>query len=259
MRDRRDRGTRGRYVMPLMLHFTLPGRRVWFGLATLLLVACGKQPEPEAPDAEEEVVVEREAPPEMGVMGEMGGLNQSHVERVFKKASGQLAECMTDGSKRIEFLGGTISFYLLIDMSGSVAHSHVKQTTLGDRETEKCMIDVLGAQDWPKPVGGEKGKAEYDNIIFDPPSDVRPPVAWDASDIEEGLEELQEDLATCKNGVRGTYSVTMYVGTRGQPLGVGMAPPGEEGGEAIDCLVDVLMSGTYPSPGSWPAKVSFSL
>ncbi len=234
-------------------------RSLPFALTALLALGCGKKPEPAVPDAEEEVVVERDDGPQMGVMGEMGGLNQSQVERVFKKASTDLADCMTNGSSRIEFLGGTISFYLLIDQSGAVAHSHVKQTTLGDRETEKCMLDVLAEQTWPKPVGGEKGKAEYDNILFDPPSDVRPPVEWSANDIDEGLTDLREDLDTCKDGVSGHFAATMYVGTDGRPLGVGMSPPGEDGGDAIDCLVDVLMSGTYPSPGSWPAKVSFSL
>jgi len=246
-------------VTPLMSALSQFRHSLPFALSALLAVGCGKKPEPEVPDAEEQVVVDHDEGPQMGVMGEMGGMNQAQVERVFKKASSSLAACMTDGSSRIEFLGGTISFYLLIDQSGAVAHSHVKQTTLGDRETEKCMLDVLQAQTWPKPVGGEKGKAEYDNIIFDPPSDVRPPVEWDASDIQQGLDDLEEDISTCKDGVRGSFMATMYVGTDGKPLGVGMAPPGEEGGDAIDCLVDVLMSGTYPSPGSWPAKVSFTL
>jgi hypothetical protein len=236
-----------------------PLRSVGFVLCAILAAGCGKKPEPEVADAEEEMVEQANDEPEMAIMGEIGGLNQSQVERVFKKASGKLAGCMNDGSRRIEFLGGTISFYLLIDQSGSVAHSHVKESTLGDRSTEKCMLEVLAAQTWPKPVGGQQGKAEYDNIMFDPPSDVRPPVDWGESDIEEELSKLGEDLDNCRDGVSGTFSATMYVGTNGKPLGVGMAPPGEQGGDAIDCLVDVLMSATYPSPGSWPAKVSFSL
>ena len=252
----RDSDPKERYVIPLM---KLCYRFTPLALCVLLAAACGKKPEPEVPDAEEDVVVERNDMPQMDATSEIGGLNQSQVERVFRKASDDLANCMNEGSSRIEFLGGSISFYLLIDQSGSISHEHVKQSSLGDRETEKCMLDVLAKQTWPKPVGGKQGKAEYDNVRFDPPGDVRPPVDWDASEVEKGLRELSEDLDTCRQGTHGHFSVTMYVGTDGAPLGVGMATPGEEGGEAIDCLVNVLMSGTYPSPGSWPAKVSFSL
>jgi hypothetical protein len=38
-----------------------------------------------------------------------------------------------------------------------------------------------------------------------------------------------------------------------------MAPPDEQGEDAVDCIVDVLKQAKFPSPGSWPAKVTFTL
>jgi hypothetical protein len=42
-------------------------------------------------------------------------------------------------------------------------------------------------------------------------------------------------------------------------LSVGVTPPDDQGESAVDCLVEVLKHAKFPSPGSWPAKVSFSL
>jgi hypothetical protein len=51
----------------------------------------------------------------------------------------------------------------------------------------------------------------------------------------------------------------MYVGTDGHALSVGVTPPDSHGEAAVDCLVGVLKEAKYPSPGSWPAKVTFTL
>ena len=228
-------------------------------LSCMAMGACHKQPEPEAPVARIEEEPSAPERPEMDVASEIGGMNQEKVARVFRRIGSDLAECIQNGSERIEFLGGSVSFYLLIDQEGHLAHGHVKESTIGDRITESCMLDVLAAQEWPRPVGGKKGKIEYDNIRFEPSGDVRPPVEWSSDDIADQLEELSKDLNACKNGSHGSYVATMYVDTHGDPLAVGMAPPDEYGAEAVDCLVSVLEQAKFRSPGSWPAKVTFHL
>jgi hypothetical protein len=49
------------------------------------------------------------------------------------------------------------------------------------------------------------------------------------------------------------------VGTDGAALAAGIAAKQTTSAETLDCLERVLKSGTYPTPGSWPAKVSFEL
>lgn len=89
------------------------------------------------------------------------------------------------------------------------------------------------------------------------------------------LEELAEPIAQCKAGASGTFTATAYVGTilrpaspedkKGEPAEIGkimavdVIPPDKEGVGAVDCLVKALRSGTYPSPGQRPAKVTFLL
>lgn len=195
----------------------------------------------------------------MGISSEVGGLNDSQTRAAFRNASEGLKQCLMDGWERIEFLGGEVHFYVALDDTGAIKANYLEETTLGDRATERCMLDVISAQKWPKAVGGEIGEARS-SLAFDPPEDVRPPVDWSVDDISQTLAKVGDDLDNCKRHASpGRYSVTMYIGTNGSPISVGVAPPNGEADLAIDCIVGVLRGATFPSPGSWPAKVTFDL
>lgn len=120
------------------------------------------------------------------------------------------------------------------------------------------MLEALGKQSWPAPVGGEHGIARK-SFAFDPSGDVREPVEWEAERVAPVIEGLSGELQECKRGARGEFVVTLYVGTDGRALAVGVAPPDEAGEVASDCIAGALGKAKYPSPGSWPAKVSVGL
>jgi len=195
----------------------------------------------------------------MGVSSDVGGLNDSQTRAAFRNAQAGFKKCLMEGWERIEFLGGEVHFYVALDDTGTIKANYLEETTLGDRATERCMLDVISAQKWPKAVGGEIGEARS-SLAFDPPEDVRPPVDWSVDDISQTLAKVGDDLDNCKRHASpGRYSVTMYIGTNGSPISVGVAPPNGEADLAIDCIVGVLRGATFPSPGSWPAKVTFDL
>jgi hypothetical protein len=191
-------------------------------------------------------------------MAEIGGMNEEQTDAVFKKALGGLEKCLNRGSERVEFLGGSVSFFIKVDTSGRVEHAHLEHSTLGDRETEKCMLGTLRSRSWPKPVGGEHGLARK-SFDFDAPSDVRPPLEWDAEHIKKTLKKLSDKLEECKSGNSGTFEATTYVSAEGTVLAASVTPPDESGEAAVDCLVQTLQAASFPSPGSWAAKVTFSL
>jgi hypothetical protein len=194
----------------------------------------------------------------MTASSEIGALDEAKVDSAFQSAVSGLQRCLNKGASRVEFLGGRIAFYIKVDAEGRLAHAHLEESTIGDRLTEKCMLDVLGRKSWPSPVGGDMGYARK-SFDFDPPNDVRPPTSWSSDNVGEALSTLSSKIDDCKAGTGGRFLATMYVGTEGEPIAVGIAPPDERGEAAVDCLVDTLKSATYPSPGSWPAKVSFTL
>lgn len=228
-------------------------------LTALGALACGgSEPAPKTADDQTEPPPERSSGPSLAVSGEIGALDEEKVTETFSDSIGELQGCLEQGARRVEFIGGSVSFYVKVDGSGRISHAHLEQSSLGDRETEKCMLDVLRKKSWPAPVGGESGYARK-SFDFDPPNDVRAPTEWSPDQVSEALDAKSGDIAKCKNGSRGSFSATMYVSTGGDVLSVGITPPDEAGEASVDCLVDVVRGATFPKPGSWPAKVTFDL
>jgi hypothetical protein len=90
------------------------------------------------------------------------------------------------------------------------------------------------------------------------PNDTRPPTDWGADRVRETLAGLSGKLDQCKHGASG-FTATVYVDPDGAATSAGIASTDEGGEDAADCLVGILKSAKYPSPGSWTAKVTFPL
>lgn len=221
-------------------------------------VSCGGEtPEPRAPvhEPEEKPQAER---PQISATAEIGALNEAKVSEAFHSAQKALQRCLAEGAKRNELEGGDIEFLVKIGSSGRVVHAHATKSTIGDRDTEKCMLRALGKQDWPAPVGGDVGLAR-NSFGFDMPNDERPPTEWAADRVESVVAGTGSKLAECKRGVSGSITATVYVDPDGAAVTAGIAASDDSGEGAADCIVGVLKDTKFPSPGSWPAKVTFEL
>ncbi len=229
-------------------------------LVTQITVGCGgSSQEPNTADtAPQDERPDYDSTAQIGATAEVGALPEEEAIWAFKESFEDIQKCFVTGSRRIEFIGGQISFQVWVDSSGGVQTVFAEQSTLGDRETEECMYDVLRAAPWPRPVGGPIAVAQ-NAFEFEMTGDVRPPVDWDSEQVAEVLEEHREQIAQCKHGARESFLATVYVATDGRAMSVGMAAPDREVAESSRCLVDVLSQASYPAPGSWPAKVSFAL
>lgn len=234
--------------------------RVWLVSSILCgtLAGCGGSEQPPKTQDDAEVIEERPRAERLQASSEIGALDETRVEKTFKSALPALQSCLGKGAERVEFLGGGVSFFLKIDGLGKVAHAHLEKSTLGDRETEKCMLSALRKKSWPGAVGGDHGLARK-SFEFDPPNDVRPPTDWDGGELDTALEKVKDAVAECKSGSSGPFEATAYVSTDGSVLAASVTPPDEPGEAAVDCLVDALKAAQFSSPGSWPGKVSFQL
>jgi hypothetical protein len=187
---------------------------------------------------------------------DVGALDQSKVNATLNRTSGKLTDCFNDGLKRVPFLGGNIKFALRINQAGVATVAFLKESTLGDRTTEACILDALRAATWPAPVGGREGLAEG-GFGFDPSPDERPAVDLAADKLGKELPKAKAAIAKCRSSAgAGSVSVTLYVGTDGKPMAVGLSTADEKGENAASCVVDALKGITFASPGSYAAKVS---
>jgi hypothetical protein len=228
-------------------------------VSTLLLAtACGGSPaDPKTPEAES---TERRAARSSGIetSAEVGALPTEATQFAMKESLKGISRCFMSGTQRIEFLGGEIAVNVTVGSEGAVSSVFAERSTLGDRATEKCMFDALKQASWPAPVGGPIGIAQ-NSFDFEMSGEVRPPVAWEPEHVAETLSREASKLNACKADPNASYHATVYVGTDGKAISAGLSAPSRDAERASDCLVEVLMGTSFPEPGSWPAKVSFSI
>ena len=280
-------------------------------LTCLTLVACGGNTPP--PKTEE--TARQEAPRNEATGGapsvsqELGSIDQRAVEQMFDKLQTKLEVCHKQGRGRVEYLSGDMKVFLRVDTGGKVKYSYFDESSLGDRETEKCILDLFAQTDWPKPQGGE---AEIRNAFGWSPGGERQPTAWPSERASSALDDnkdVKSAVTKCKAGVTGAFRVTAYIepgeaagatpqhgtgtgaGThsgKGEGKGggkkkgpkkpapklaatakpqdhggkfkaIGVTPPGKEGADKVDCIADALKGVSLPTPGSYAAKVTFTL
>ncbi|MFO0664675.1 MAG: AgmX/PglI C-terminal domain-containing protein [Polyangiaceae bacterium] len=228
------------------------------------LVACGGPEAVKGPVNVPEAASAKPAPRRGGpsVSQELGSIDPKAADKVFQKLQGDLMNCQKDGLSRVDVLSGDVKFFVRIGHDGRARYAYLEETTLGDRATEKCMLDVVMRGNWPQPEGGDEAEARK-SYGFDPAS-VREPTAWSADKVAGAVGKHEGELKKCTRGATG-FKVTAYVapvgdaGKEGKALSVGVSTPNKEALDRTDCIVEAVKGMKFPSPGSYPAKVTFNL
>lgn len=228
-------------------------------LTLLLLAACGGEASQEettttAESAETTSGREREARANDSVQveGLMGTISAMAVQRGVEPKMGRFLRCFTNRYDAVEVLGGHFEMAFRVARDGSVLWVYPRASTIGDRETERCLLDVAAGIHFSEPHGGE---AEFAYPIeLDPPEDVRPPTFWDPSRVADAVER-QASRMSCS----GHFAVTAYVEPGGDVIAAGASSSEQVTAEQLDCVTQAVAGWTMPTPGSYPAKVTFEL
>ena len=231
-----------------------------WGGALLLAVAlgCGGE-EPMAEEHHESAATSghEEPRPDNGgveVEGLMGTISQMAVQQGIEPRMGRFLRCFTHRYDEVEVLGGHFEMAFRIDREGNVKWVYPRASTIGDRPTERCLLETAAGIRFSRPQGGE---AEFGYPLdLDPPEDVRPPTYWDPSRVQDAVDRQASAVQRC--GGSG-FAVTVYVEPGGRVIAAGAASRDQSSPEDLDCVADVAMGFEMPDPGSYPAKVSFEL
>jgi hypothetical protein len=249
-------------LRPAVRFSTAPSLRsiVLAALTAAAVAGCGGSSPPPAPPKREAAPKDAPTKPkaQFAMEGQLGSLDEGKVNETFATLLPRFGECLSQGSSRVEFLGGHVKFAVRIAINGNAKWAYLSDSTLGDRDTERCMLNVAKSARWPLPQEGEgQAQREFD---FDPSPDVREAVPWGPDRISKALGSARAKLGHCAQRAPGKYRATVYVQTNGTAMAAGVAPPDERGESGpVDCMVDVIKAMRFPSPGSWPAKVTFAV
>jgi len=237
---------------------TLDHRPTPLWLAALLAVGavgaagCAAAPPPPAV-VEAGPVVEKIDTGASFYESEIGGMNEYAVEDAFKSLQRPILRCFESGSSRVEALGGSFTVSFRVDRKGATRWAYMKSSTLGDRATESCVLDLVRRETWPKPLSGE-GLAQKS---FDIEPSAAPHVL-DGKRVRSVIKLAQKRTATCRKGVSGAFLATAYLEPDGRVRAAGVAPPSEQGEAVVDCVVDELQKLKFSATGKL-AKVTFEM
>jgi hypothetical protein len=220
------------------------------------LGACSRSGPPPrvavSPDAPESRTPQDDA---LAVSGLLGTLSQQEIQGALEPRLPKFLRCATQRRGQVDVLAGALTMRFEIAVDGTVDHVQPAESTLGDRETERCMLEIAKATRFPAPHGGE---AEFRWPLELPPdTDVRPPVELlpdpERAPLAAGRAELH---ARCGGG---PVLVTAYVEPTGQVLAAGVAASELATPSELDCVAEGVRAFRFDSPGSYVGKLSFPL
>src|SRR6187399_2649442 len=94
---------------------------------TSAFAACGgSEPSAKAPDESGAEGAKEDRGPGISATSEIGGMNEDAVEETFSSSLGGLERCLNRGAERVEFLAGSVSFFLKINTSGKIANAYLE-------------------------------------------------------------------------------------------------------------------------------------
>jgi outer membrane biosynthesis protein TonB len=192
------------------------------------------------------------------VKAEVGALDAKAVKKNFEEILRKIEGCQEARRKeegRLDFLAGDLKLEVRVGEDGKVKSAFLPVSTVGDLKLEACALDAARAASWPRPEGGVTGIAS--NEFHVPMKGDREATPWPADKVSSALASAA--LQPCKAGVQGTIEVTLYVDTDGKVISAGASRPDPEKPEVAACVVKAVQGLKFPSPGSWPAKVTVPL
>ena len=225
-------------------------------LAALASAGCAGEPPP--------VVAAVVAPPERvekppEAESEIGGLNEEAVNAAFAALRPGVLHCAEQGASKTSTLGGDIKVKVRIDRAGAARWAYVSESSLGDRETEKCVL-ALRAERRP---GRSPSAARASPKSLRSRSDAaKEPVLVEENKVSRDVARARRRRAALhRRAVRGTFTATAQRrAERHKVSAVGVSAPNELAEDACRLhVVEELLKLRFRTGVGKATKLSFDL
>jgi hypothetical protein len=232
--------------------------RLFCAFLPCLAAACGGKPSDAAQPAVQSSGSDapaRSAEDGMSVEGLRGTLSQNEIQGALEPRMLKFAKCVQRRSEALDVIAGGMALEFHVALDGKVGSVYPRESSLGDREAERCVLELAQGTRFPAPHGGE---ADF-SWSFEVPLDdgVREPVALAAEHVADVIAQNRALVdTTCGTG---SYVLTAYIDPTGKVAAVGAAAGDAPSALNLDCVTEAIEGFVFASPGSYVAKVTFQL
>jgi len=225
-------------------------------LLVFALAGCGGAQTAAAEDPQVQPESEPDEPhDDVQIEGITGSYGHDVVLSMQNDHQDQMLDCYAHALSERAYAYGRIVIAVHVASDGRVEWAYAKETDLGHRGAEKCMVDRIAHSRFPPPQGNADAEVSF-SYEFDPAG--RPADPADAERLGDAIASHQTEVQGCTGG-RSGFTLTVYADRDGAVTAAGVSTPDAQGAAAADCLADAAKRWTLPPGGSWFAKLSAQL
>jgi len=218
---------------------------VLLGSIAVAGIGCGsenaskREPETAAstarPVKRAEVRDERQA---MHLDSELGVLETADVEATLQQHFDDIRSCYRRAGKAQRYAEGRVLLRFLIAGNGSSQDVWVTESTLGNYDVERCLVEVGRRITFRAPEGRKATTFDYP-VEFRSTNQV-PVLPVDGLKVEQDLTVFLPQLAACGQLAGETANAIVYIEPNGFPGSVGLAVEAAMDEDVADCMVQTI-------------------
>ncbi|HXU05509.1 MAG TPA: TonB family protein [Polyangia bacterium] len=188
-------------------------------------------------------------PAGMTVENELGVLDTEDVEATMKDHFDDVRGCYHRAGKAQRYAGGRVMLRFLVGGDGIAQDVLVIESTLGNYDVERCLVEVGRRIAFHAPAGHKPTTFEYP-VEFRSTNQLAVLEA-DGMKVDHDISVLLPQLAACGQLAAEDASAIIYIEPNGFPGSVGLAAGSTLDEDVGDCMVQTIrrwkMSVTLPN------------
>jgi TonB family protein len=186
--------------------------------------------------------------PGMTVDNELGVLDTEEVDATLKQHFDEIRGCYHRAGKAQRYAGGRVMLRFLVGGDGIAQDVLVIESTLGNYDVERCLVEVGRRIAFRAPAGHKPTTFEYP-VEFRSTNQLAV-LDVDGLKLDQDLSVFLPQLAACGQLAAEDASAIIYIEPNGRPGSVGLAAGTALDEDVGDCMVQTIrgwkMSATLP-------------
>jgi hypothetical protein len=171
------------------------------------------------------------------IQGLKGTLNKDDVHQAMDARQPDFDHCVAQARRNVQWLSGSLKFAFKVDGQGRVAELKPVQVTIGHRELERCLTQVVAQTQFPKPAG--RATAEFSWGMSLEPVSGQTFNTLRASAVSSLVRKHKRELLhECEVPRRARFRITAYVSTAGNLMSLGGSASPAAADARFDCILD---------------------